>query len=152
MNIYSPKPIEDYRDRFGSLSQMLTEDVAGWNMIWLSLPTADLILDLSVSIKDFTAQFNLRAAGAVMALASFYNDEGKQISTFMEPSPVKFVQDLQDHYDLAGSKCWEILGGQSWVDTMVARAYESEGKSDIFQAAKQSANVIIADFGLKRRV
>ncbi len=61
------------------------------------------------------------------------------------------MQDLQDRCDLARSKCWEALGGQTWIDTMVARAYESEGKSDIFQAAKQSANVIIADFVLKRR-
>jgi hypothetical protein len=152
MNIYSPKPIEDYRDRHGSYTQLLTEDEAGWNLIWLSLPAVDLILDLSVPLKDLNAQFDSRAAGSVMTLASFYTDEGKQISTFMGPSPVRFVQDLQDNYDLAGSKCWEVLGGQSWVDTMVARAYESEGKSDIFQAAKQSANVIIADFGLKRRV
>jgi hypothetical protein len=152
MNIYSPKPIEDYRDRHGSYTQMLTEDMGAWNLIWLSMPTVDLLLDTTVPLKEFTAQFNSQAAGSLIALAAFFTEDGKSISSLMGPSPVAFAQDLQDRYDLAESKCWTFLGGQVWIDTMMARAYESEGKSDIFQAAKQSANVIIADFGLKRRV
>jgi hypothetical protein len=152
MNIYSPRPLEDYRDRHGSYSQMLTEDPAGWNLIWLSMPAADLLLDASVPIKDFTVQFDSRAAGSLQGLASLYTEDMKPIASLMGPSPIRFVQDLQDRCDITSGKCWEYLGGQSWIDTMVARAYESEGKSDIFQVAKHSANVIIADFVLKRRV
>lgn len=152
MNIYSPKPIADYRDRHGSYSQMLTEDLAAWNLIWLSMPAADLLLDATVPFKDFTSQFDSQAVGSLLALACFYTEDGEPVASLMGPSPVAFVQDLQDRCVLSETKCWTFLGGQVWMDTMVARAYESEGKSDIFQAAKKSANVIIADFGLKRRV
>ncbi len=153
MNIYSPKPIGAYRDRHGTLSQMLTDSTEAWNLIWLSLPKVDDLLNPDVDIHEFLEGLNTGAAGSLRALAIFRSDdEGEPISSFMGPSPVKFVQDLQDHFDLSRTVCWNVLGGQAWIDTMMARAFESEGKSDIFQAAKQSANVIIADFGRKRNV
>lgn len=151
VNIYSPKPLQSYTVTVGSHVYRVAKTIPEWNLIWLSLPKVDELLDPGLVITEWAKGFDWTGSGHLAALASFHV-EGCSVADLMGPSPIQFVQDLQDLRDLPASKqMWTHLGGQAWIDMMVARAYQSAGMSEVLAAAKKSSNVILADFRAKRR-
>lgn len=151
MNIYSPKPLESYTVNVGSQVYRVAKTIPEWNLIWLSLPKVDELLEPNLVITEWAKGFDFKGSGHLSALASFYT-ESCSVADLMGPSPVQFVQDLQDFRDLPASKeMWAHLGGLAWIDMMTARAYQSAGMSEVLAAARESSNVILADFRARRQ-
>ena len=151
---YSPQPQEAYVYRRGSAEYYSADpdNPAAWNLVWLSLPWVDGIPAGTFSLKEAADGKYAVGVGALAAFSTFRSDEGVPLARLMGPSPTAFVQDLQDHFDLPALSFWQAIGGQTWIETMTARAYQSEGLADVYAAAAASTNVVLADFRLKRKV
>jgi|GEM_PF-3631028 len=152
MRTYSPRPLEDYKSQGETLVYRPAETLEAWNLIWLSIPLMDRLLDPNHDFTALAAELNFKQVGYMQAMSRFTcDDQETLVADLMGPSPLKFVQDLQDLINLPGLNFWAEMGGQTWVDTMVARAYLSAGLADVHEAAAKSANVIVADFAARRR-
>ncbi len=154
MRCYSPHPQEAYSCGGSTFTHRPAPlgDIVAWNLIWLSVPVVDDLLQQDLNVVSYFARANPRATGMLCAISRFDNMAGVTIASIMGQSPIQFVQDFQDYFDLPSLLSWGILGGQAWIDCMVARAYSADGMADVYEAAAKSANVIVADFTLKRRV
>jgi len=69
----------------------------------------------------------------------------------MGQAAVSFVQALQDEFDLPSERAWKALGGQTWLDTMVARAYLADGMAETYKAAQSSNKIVLVDFSSENK-
>jgi hypothetical protein len=154
MRCYSPQPQASYAFKAGdsTFTPVPLDNPVAWNLVWLSLPQVDQMLDPQINFPTWSDSFNSYGAGSLRALSKFSSPDGVTVASLMGQSPIEFVQALQDHFNLPGLSFWECLGGQTWIDTMLARAYQADGMADIYAAAANSANVIVADFVKKVRM
>ena len=147
MRCYSPKPMEAYAINAGGTLWPAAENPVQWNLIWLSFPEYDKIIEPEFNVTQF--QLGGRK-GALQAWVFMWMCNTPPLNTLMGQSAVEFVQDLQDKLDI--SDAYKSMGGQTWLDTMTRRAYESDGLGDIYTVAMKSANVVLADFTARREV
>lgn len=142
---YSPRPLADYVAKGGTLLYCPATDLPAWNLIWLAMPSVDMILDPNLVFEEFAKLTDFKRMGRLSALA-----RAEGVVEAMGRSPVAFVQDLQD-LDSEFVQRELKMHGQSVIDTMTARAYQSAGLAEVFEAAKVESNVIVADFVARRR-
>ena len=153
MRTYSPQPIGDYLIRVGEHTFPVDEDrLAAWNLIWLSIPQVDDMLDPKLDRKKFFESFPSGAAGGLAGIEMSVSYQGIPLERVMGQSAVAFVTDYQEMFDYQLTAGWKQLGGQDWLDTMMRRAYQADGLSSVYEAAASSANVILADFTSMRRL
>ena len=127
-----------------------------WNFLWLSMLALDVLADRSRRNGELLDSIDSEFAGVASATWTIsLNPKFVWPGTptpIMGASAIDFVEQVKDCRDLILPSNWEVLGGQTWLDTMTQRAYEADGMADIFKAASESANVVIANFRQKKVV
>lgn len=141
---YSPQPQSAYvwRNKAAEYRPVPLDQPQAWNLVWLSIPGVDKMLEPGFSIMDATNYFNPEAIGALSGFWSFQVDHAHIMGT----SPIEFVQAFQDTFDLTKLRAWQLLDGQKWIETMMARAYQVDEMADVYAAAQSSRNIVLVDF------
>lgn len=151
MKCYSPKPESKYR-------LTLYQDWHGlnpggspyvWNALWLAFPEVDALLNPETDPAQWFENFPSERLGTFRGVL---NRSNRALSEVMGDSPTQFVQAFIDHFDLPDRVGDSRYDWQQTYADMWERAYQAEGMSEVYEAAKTNANVILADFTLKRRV
>lgn len=152
MREYSLRPEKDYKN-FTDYEVNRDGDTTTWNLIWLACPKVDLMLDGSTAYFD-KATYEPWLEGSLFVLAKYgWGSNGKTVPEIMGDSPIRFVDEFVANFTLPAKPTkWPEFSWDHICETMRERAYLSEGLSAQYDAAKESANVILADFTLKKRV
>ncbi|MBP9174099.1 MAG: DUF1566 domain-containing protein [Rhizobiales bacterium] len=144
--------MEDYKCEGDTVTYRACDTLAAWNLIWLSLPQVDQLLNPKLDFVEFAKGFDFGNVGRLTALSRWPTDDGQTgVAEMMGPSPIQFVQDLQDYLNLPASSIWLPLGGQAWIDTMVARAYQVDDMADAYKAAQSSSKIVLVDFSSEKK-
>lgn len=125
-NRYSPKEAVQYQitalprcEVSSILSLQPPRSVAVWNLFWLSVPAIDTLLEHGSS-PNYYRHYMPVADAARSVTADALNDEVLYRKLLMTPdSFLNFFENEEDHsiYD-----CYETLGGDDWVETVITRA------------------------------
>lgn len=151
---YSPLAIEKYRitslDRCevsGIMSLPRERSIAVWNLLWLSVPLVDA-LPIHGKTPAWFKHYQPTPGAARAITADAIADEA--LFRKLQMHPAKFVTffERENHgiYD-----CYEALGGERWVQTVLSRAREAANRMTLAQfpagAGGSGFDNILALFG-----
>lgn len=127
-NCYSPFPIEDYRITSLKVCEItsiidLPQDRrdAVWNLFWLSLPMVDS-LPIHGKTATWFKHYNPVLGASKAICADAIADEA--LFQKLQMHPLRFL-DFFERQDPWIYDCYEALGGDAWVATVVERAKAS---------------------------
>jgi hypothetical protein len=122
---YSPLPIERYRItglptcEAHEVSRLPDkESTAVWNLFWLSVPALDVLTTCGTHADWYKNYFPVEGALKVIT-ADAIADEALFLS--LQLHPTRFTQFFA-HEQHAIFDCYEVLGGDKWVETVLSRA------------------------------
>ncbi len=154
MRCYSPEPHSKYCITTGDFTYRLVDEgrPAAWNLVWLSVPQVDDLLDPNLDRNKFYDTLPSAAIGGLSAASCAISESLTfTVESIMGQSAVAFVTDYLEMFDFQSTSGWKLLGGQAWLDTMMRRAYLSDGMSEAYAAAKSSDKILLVDFSLRRK-
>lgn|SRR3990167_4072703 len=153
--IYSPKHFTEYsKDKDGKpdgIGMWMMDDIAAWNLAWLSFPALDLYLDPAVTHDEIMAEIPVPMLGYVTGLVG--KDTVKaypelRTALFAHPSRLKPVLDSIDLLQTLAGK----TGGTEWVATIYQRLGELVGETLTQPIVHRvQGNVVYPDFAAKRQ-
>lgn len=152
MRRYSPYPESDYRLKGCTWHKghNPSGDPYKWNAIWLAFPQVDALLDPTTDAAAYFENFPSRELGAFHATLTCSSDFSMDVKDIMGDSPTGFVQAFLDHFSLPEKLGEHVYDWQQTYANMWERAYQAEGLAKEFAAARDSTNVILADFTLRK--
>lgn len=128
---YSPLPIEDYRVTSipdCEVSQIMalehSQSQAVWNLFWLSLPAVDALPEHGGS-PDWYRHYQPTTGSCRAIVADALADEALYRKLLMHPTA--FI-DFFHREDPWPYECFETLGGDLWVTTVLKRAGQAEAR------------------------
>jgi len=118
---YSPRPIADYRIKTvpSDIEEIMRNPrgESAWNLYWLGVPSIDNVLDTGADWWRFYRP--IRGAGAAV-IDDVLEDECLRLKLQMHP--YAFSEWFARQPDHSIFECYEVLGGDRWVATVLARA------------------------------
>lgn len=148
---YSPLPIEEYKiesiEGACEVGQImgLEQATAVWNLFWLSLPAVDA-LPVHGKKLDWYRHYQPTQGACKAIVTDALADEALFRKLTMHP---KTFVDFFHREDPWPYDCFEALGGDAWVQTVLVRARQAADRLDAEQATWTGMTNVVNLFGVK---
>jgi hypothetical protein len=125
------------------------EDAQAWNLYWLSHPETDLIPVRAESWRDHYHPLNNKQTRAFYEALETPVLNKMTLSSIITRAPRDAMR-LLARADLAKTRLYELMGGETWREMMLGRLFLAERLDSPKAKSRATGDVVVADFILHR--